>query len=415
MEAVRSTGIEKRRYLIWGVVLCAFVIGLIHRLSMGALADFLVRELNYSGAALGFLTSATFYAYALMQIPAGFLLDWLGVRKVCGVGLLLTASGSLMFSLTSTIWVAILGRVLVGVGNSGMMLSAFKVQADLFEPRQFPALSGITSCCANFGALLAMFPFAVLVNKMGWRESFYLTSALTIALSIAVFLIVPKTEKTPSLSVKETINRLKNVLTNKQIWPPFGIMFTIMGIMTILKGLWGIPYVMHVYSLDNVAASRLLCMIPIGFMICGPLLGKICEKVKGGVRTVSIVGSSLVAVSMLILVLFRAKPPESIMPIFFIFVGFAGVTHILAFTKAKEVSPVALAGIATAVVNMGEFIGSSILGPIFGRILDVGWQGQMVNNSRVYSQDSYTIVFAIATVLSIIAIFCSYKFKKANE
>ena len=410
-----ETSIQKNRVFIWGIVVFSFVVGLIHRLSMGALAESLVRELNYSGSMLGFLSSATLYAYAIMQIPAGFLVDWLGVRKVCGAGLVLTALGSILFASTSVLSIAIIGRILVGVGTSGMMLSAFKLQTELFEEKKFPALSGITSCCGNVGVLLAMSPFALLVNSMGWRESYYLVSAITLVLAVIVFIVVPKSDKVQLLSLKEAFNRIKTVIVNPKTWPPFGILFTMMGVMTIFNGLWGIPYIMHVYGVDNVVASRLLSMIPIGFIICGPLIGRVCDKLKGGVRQASILGSVLMASLMAVLVIFGAKPPIGVMPVIFVLMGIAGLTHILAFTKAKEVTALTLSGIVTAVVNMGEFIGSSILGPTFGFILDRGWQGQIVNDSRIYSAQSYTIVFAIATILCIGTVYCSIKLKKTTN
>ncbi len=406
---VVKVGPNTKNVVIWGTVVLSFVLALTQRLSVGAVAEDLVREFGYSGSQLGLITSAAMYAYAIMQVPAGFMVDSLGVRNVCGFGLIMTALGSLLFAISPNIGLAIASRVLIGVGTSGMMLSVFKLQTELFDPGQFSALSGIVTCCGNVGVLLAMSPFAILVSRMGWRETFYLLSAVTFALAIVTFVIVPKGEVAERMSGRSMLNAFKKVIFNPRTWAPFGVLFTVMGIITTLNGLWGIPYVTHVYGVDKVYASKLLSAIPIGFIVGGLLLGRVCTAFKGDVRKVMISGSTLLALVMAFIVICGGKPPAGMLPVVFFVMGLAGVIHILAFTKCKEVNPPELSGVASGVVNMGEFIGSSIFGQVFGYVLDRKWDGTVVDGARAYNVSGYGSMFIISAVVALGSIFCCFK------
>ena len=92
-----KVGPNTKNVVIWGTVVLSFVLALTQRLSVGAVAEDLVREFGYSGSQLGLITSAAMYAYAIMQVPAGFMVDslerlWVwadndcvGISAVCDI------------------------------------------------------------------------------------------------------------------------------------------------------------------------------------------------------------------------------------------------------------------------------------------------------------------------------------------
>ena len=412
---VTKVSINWKNVVIWGTVVLSFVLALTQRLSIGAVTEDLVREFGYTGSQLGIITSATMYVYAIMQVPAGFMVDSLGARNVCGFGLIITALGSLLFALSPNIGLAIFARILIGIGTSGMMLSVFKLQAELFAPSHFSALSGIVTCCGNVGVLLAMSPFAILVSKVGWKGTFYLLSTATFLLSIVILVIVPKSQNISNISINSMKITFKKVLFNKQTWAPFGVLFTMMGIITTLNGLWGIPYITHVYGVDTVYAAKLLSAIPIGFIISGLLLGKVCYLFKGDIRKVMVFGSVVLTAVLIIIILFGGKPPVNIIFILLFIIGIAGAVHILAFTKCKEVNEPNLSGVASGIVNMGEFIGASIMGQVFGYVLDLKWDGKVVDGTRFYNVDGYYIMFVVCVVIAVLSVICCSKQTSKSE
>jgi len=61
----------------------------------------------------------------------------------------------------------------------------------------------------------------------------------------------------------------------------------------------------------------------------------------------------------------------------------------LSWACAKEVNPPLLSGMATSVVNVGVFLGPSILQPLVGWTMDRGWQGAMEGGARLYAASDY--------------------------
>jgi MFS family permease len=87
-----------------------------HRLCPAILAVDLIRDLSASGSLTGVLAAAYFYPYAAMQLPAGLLADSWGPRRTVTVFFLIAAIGSVVLGLATTVQMAVVGRLLVGLG-----------------------------------------------------------------------------------------------------------------------------------------------------------------------------------------------------------------------------------------------------------------------------------------------------------
>ncbi|MDH3810049.1 MAG: MFS transporter, partial [Desulfuromonadales bacterium] len=106
------------RWLIFAVLACGYVLVYFHRLCPAVVAVDMMSDLQTGGALLGLLGSAYFYPYALMQIPAGLLADSWGARRTVTLFTLIAFLGALIIGLAPNVTVAIVGRILVGLGVS---------------------------------------------------------------------------------------------------------------------------------------------------------------------------------------------------------------------------------------------------------------------------------------------------------
>jgi len=55
---------------------------------------------------------------------------------------------------------------------------------------------------------------------------------------------------------------------------------------------------------------------------------------------------------------------------------------------------------ASGLVNMGAFVGAAIAQPLFGYILDLGWEGKMVEGARVYPVEAFQQGILLCCVLA---------------
>ena len=75
--------------------------------------------------------------------------------------------------------------------------------------------------------------------------------------------------------------------------------------------------------------------------------------------------------------------------------GFSSGCIIISFAFAKESVPAYLSGTVSGVVNMGVMMGPMLMQPAVGWILDLKWQGQVINGIRLYTLDAYQTGFSL--------------------
>ena len=313
-----------------------------------------------------------------MQIPVGILVDRVGVQKINFIGLLITAAGSVLFGLAHSLETAYLSRFMVGIGTSVIIVSILKVQATWFPLSQFSTLSGLTSFFGNFGSLLAIYPLTYFSIVLGWRNIFYIMAGISLLLSLLVLWGVrdAKTELKNEVpqeksSFKDFLNEsLSSVLKNPRTWPNILILFAFTGSSTTLLGLWGIPLLTQIYTLDKAMAAGYLTYATFGFILGAPLVTLWVHWLKGNRRPL-LAGTGLNLILWIYITIFaQGQPPAYLWPAFFFIFGILIMNHLLAFSNVTAVNSLKYSGIASAVTNMGEFIGSSLASLAIGFILD---------------------------------------------
>jgi MFS family permease len=133
-----------------------------------------------------------FLLASIVSVPlVGRLGDIYGKRRMLLVSLAAFALGSLVCALTDSIGVAILGRVLQGVG-SGVAPLAYGIARDLFRPEFLPRAIGAVVGAASAGGAIGYLLSGLLVDAFGPTSVFWFLCLLPLVLGPAVFLFVPE-------------------------------------------------------------------------------------------------------------------------------------------------------------------------------------------------------------------------------
>jgi len=361
---------KDHRYLSWSILVFGFVIVFFHRLAIGSVADQLMIDLNLDSVQIANLAAMTFYGYALMQLPVGIMVDTIGVRTICTVGMAVTAVGSILFGVTDVLMLSYLARLLVGIGTSTIIVSVMKLQSTLFPVNMYSTLSGLTSLFGNFGAFFATIPLTYIAINYGWRETFVILGVITAVLSLMIHLFVKEGQsydKHDKINVKEAV---KFVLTNKKVYPDFFIMVFFVGSLTAVLGLWGNGYLKNVYDITGEKAAYYLSFITYGFIVGAPIVGKLSDFLGGEIKKILIVASGgYVLLWSYVLLIHKGQPPMNQWPIIFFLMGIFIICHILVFSNVKEVNPLKYTGIAISIVNIGEFVGSGLISLSMGYMI----------------------------------------------
>lgn len=374
------------RWIVWGILAFAYIIVFFHRLAPGVVREDLVNEFKISGTTFANLGSVYFYAYMIMQIPAGILADSLGARKTVSIGVLLAGIGSILFGLAPSITLAFIGRLLVGIGVSVVFVPILKIQSEWFKESEFGTMSGITSFVGNLGGVIAQTPLALLVAAITWRNSFIVMGIFSIVVSILCYILVrnnPTDMNLPSIaeiegkkvnsSIIKKPNLMKgliSVLINPRTWPGFIIFAGFFGAFVSMTGAWGSSYIVDVYGVSKLSAANYTMAAVLGLAIGSIAIGKVSDKLEKRKLPMISFGTIYVICWGIIVFTNGGKPPiQILMPLLFI-LGFTCSTFVLGWACAKEVNQPEIAGISTSIVNIGGFFGAAILPPLLGKVFD---------------------------------------------
>ncbi|MDF2530352.1 MAG: major facilitator family transporter [Gammaproteobacteria bacterium] len=92
--------------------------------------------------------------------------------------------------------------------------------------------------------------------------------------------------------------------------------------------------------------------------------------------------------------------------------GLANGGIVPSYALSSEINPHKLTGIALGVTNMASVLIGAIFIPLIGWILDLLWNGQMLNGARVFSVQDYQIAFVLLPACFLIALLSSYFLKE---
>jgi sugar phosphate permease len=376
-----SKALRYRWFIFW-ILAFGYILVYFHRLCPAVVAVDMMRDLHAGGALLGLLGSAYFYPYAIMQLPAGLLSDSWGPRRTITLFFTIAFAGSLLLGFAPSLFWAIVGRTLVGLGVSMLFVPTMKVLAEWFRIREFATMTAILMAMGGLGSLTAATPLALLSNWMGWRLSFVIVGILTLLVAILVWLFVrdrpadlgwpspsePSGPAPPPIGLAEG---MKKVLTCPGFWPVAIWFFFDCAVFFSFGGLWGGPYLMQVYGLSKAEAGQILSMIAIGMIVGSPLLSFLSNRVFQGRKPVLVLSSFVVLCLTALLAFYTDGIP--LLGLYLISLGlgiFSSAVVVIGFTTTKELFPVQMAGTSTGLVNLFPFAGGAVFQPVLGYLLE---------------------------------------------
>lgn len=380
------------------------------QVSPGVMTDDLMHAFNIDGAALGNLTAFYFYSYAIMQIPAGIFLDYLGPRKLLTLSCTICALGALIFGVSGVLYQAEIGRLLIGLGSAFAVLGTFKLAANWFPSQRFALVTGITIMLGMLGAVFAGTPLALLVQKFSWRIVMQGLACAGFILALLIWLNVrdkPKHKKIPasiSASQDSLIIGLKKTLTKPQNWICAvygGLMFAP---TSAFAALWGVPFLMMKYDVARTLAAGAISMVFIGWAIGAPIFGYISDSMRKRKPTLYI-GSIGGLLSMLIII--YVHTPFLVIYILLFAFGFFCSGFLPAFSIIREINPNKNSATALGFMNTLNMVGGAVLQPLIGQLLDMQWNGVKLNSVRLYSIHAYhhaLLTLPIILLLSLLII-----------
>ena len=170
-----------------------------------------------------------------------------------------------------------------------------------------------------------------------------------------------------------------------------------------LQGLWGVPFVMQMYTLNKVEASIVVMMMSIGFSFGALFWGIVSDRLTVSRKKVYLFGLILYVIAWVFLTLFRYVSLNSWLHVLFFVLGFFFGVIPISVAMIKSLFPLKIMGSATGAVNALPFVGGALYQLLIGYILDIYGLVRIEDGVRIYSSASYELGFIVCLFSLILA------------
>lgn len=349
-------------WVMWGILCAFFAYQFVARVSLGVMATDVMGHFAIDATQFGMMASVYYLGYATMQVPIGILLDQYGPRYIASFCILLCFLGVLLF-VTANHWtMALIGRLLIGMGSSGAFISTSKIARSWFAEGVFTKMLGVTVTVGLLGAINGGQPIAKSLEYFSWQEVMYALAAVAGVLGILCYSIVrnPLNFKMEETQSESLLSGFFRVLKMKPIVliALFGSLMG--GPLYVFADTLGTPFFETAYGWDKTDAAGIPSIIYIGMCFGSPILAYISEKFQNDKQLI-VISALIMASSLGIVLFFKTLSYEAVVILMFV-MGFFSSYQVLVFTLVARLTSPAISGVVIGFTNMiNMYVGSFLV------------------------------------------------------
>jgi len=367
------------------VIAIGVIINYFDRINMSVATEPLTKEFHLTAGQMGILLSAFAWSYAILQIPAGALLDKIGVKWIERICTIIWSIACFITAIASGQGLIILSRILLGIGEAPYLPAATKAIGYWF-PRNERALAiSLFDSQTKLSNAIGTPLIAWIVTQWGWRTGFYVTAILSLAYAIIFWVtyrdpqedkrltkeehtyIVEGGSQTEGESSGSFLTNLRYLLSKRKVWGVL-IGFAAYGYSWFLFLTWLPGYLvtqMHMSILKSGWYSAIPWIVGTisELLIGGWLIDKLVNKGYDSMR----VRKSFLVIGMLLgmSVLGAAWTNNPNVAIFCISIALGGlvITSSIAYSIPTFIAPKGTVGTLMGILTFGNNV-MAILAPI---------------------------------------------------
>jgi len=394
-DVARRSSIATRETVVLVTALGGiYIVSQFLRNSVGVIAPNLASELGLSAKEVGLLASVFFFAFAAAQIPLGVALDRYGPRRCMLVCAGVAIAGTLMFAFaTSPFWL-IAARVLMGVGSSCYLMAPLALYAKRYPPDSFATMVGLQMGLGTLGTLLATAPFAFAVDLVGWRVSYVVVAALVLLAAFAVAVVVQDDKSDRGVAHETLRASLRGTLEAVRVpsfWPVFALQLASYSSFVVVVGLWGGPYLTHIYGYSLTERGNML-FVAVVAQIIGSFLWGPSDRLFNSYKVPVLTGQLLTATALGLAALVGVLPKAALV-LWFVAIGLFPAVVTVLIAHGKSLFPTQIVGRGMTLMNIGTMGGVFVSQTVTGFIIDLF---PIVNGG--YALNAYRAVFGFQAV-----------------
>jgi sugar phosphate permease len=288
---------SRGRWYVLLLISVMYLITYLDRVNISVAALPIGKEFGFDKVTIGFIFSAFVWAYAIFQVPGGWLSDRFGARRVLGGVVtywsIMTAATAAAFSSVSFIVV----RFLFGVGEAGAFPGATRAMQLWYPQGERGLVQGVTHSASRLGAALAPPIVTTIMVYLGWRAAFYICGVIGLLWSVWWFISYRNLPEEHHLVNKTELEYIRGLDEKGAIKPPPITKQTNVpwGTLVTSPNMWAVmcAYFTYVYCLwiflswlpTYLVEARHFTLLKGGFLASLPLFAGVVGDTLGGIAT----------------------------------------------------------------------------------------------------------------------------------
>lgn len=285
-----------RKYPVLALSTVAFIAMGLSLFNYPAISVAVSDQLQLTYIQSGLITSAYGVAYALMQIPGGFIADRYGGSRALFVSMVIVAFAPLIFVFGGTFAAAVASRVIAGAGCGVVIPSAVRLLSNWFSERQLGTAMGVFGSGWGLSQIISFTVLPVLISGANWRPPLFFTAIFSLVVAVGALLSTSWSSKDESGGMLKIKIELREFFTRNLIalsLPQFVALAIPVGVFA-----WAPTFLTSRLSFTEVDAGRIIAIIGI-MNIIASYVGGLAAVLLG--RRLVIVLSMLLAMAFTIL------------------------------------------------------------------------------------------------------------------
>lgn len=192
--------------LRWGVVAIITVLAITNYLDRGNLsvaAPQIMHDLGISNTSMGVILSAFVWPYAVMNLPAGWLIDRYGARLTLALAAGLWSIVAICTGFAHEVMLFVGLRIALGVSEAPLFPAAFKATNAWFPDQEKALATGIYIAATQVGLAIAPPLASVLMVHFGWPGMFVIMGAIGLIALVGWLVFYREPARHPRLHADE--------------------------------------------------------------------------------------------------------------------------------------------------------------------------------------------------------------------
>jgi sugar phosphate permease len=286
------------RWYILGLICLMYLITYLDRVNISTAAPAISEEFGFDKGTMGWIFGAFGLAYAIFQVPGGWLSDRFGARRVLAT---IVTYWSIMTAATAaaTGWLSfVVVRFLFGVGEAGAFPGATRAMQLWYPRRERGFVQGLTHSASRLGAAIAPWIVVPIVTSLGWRWVFYISGVIGLVWSAWWYLSYRNLPEEHGLVNRAELQGIRGLDEKGDIRPallekeganvPWGTLVRSPNMWAIMCAYFTYVYCLYFFLTwlpSYLVDTRHFTFGQLGFYASLPLWGSVLGDTVGGLAT----------------------------------------------------------------------------------------------------------------------------------